>query len=861
MAISDKFIVTGITGGEGGLVNVGTGRNVTWPTTGNPSFANAGLYFTTAEGASAVNITTAADRGVLKPWGVGFADAKPWWATGPGYLECPAAATGRRFSMISDTEANALNSELTDGAGQAEIDFEGGLLFTVGFQIYTDPTLIQHTAEPTITPANAPGMQSMHEVVNGSGSALGQLRINPQNAGGFRPGCLIANGAYGPPHREDWLATNIIGGYGHIPFNRWYPLQVWIRRATTNGGNNGEIRWYLGGTLVSRVTDVNVWVATNNWRLQHWASLLSGWTTARTGVQFRICAPLKIQAVPEADLPDALITNWKENQDLGIDLARHWPALAPVYPLTRTVVSGSPTAPVFGRELNIGGVRPGIAELPLAGPADAEQMIEFPPVWKGTALDNSSPFGRGGWTHISLNCFNPNGTRVAYRVRNAADDGNITEVVFDDSGTGTFTVNGVTVLSGRTALPARSNWQIVLHIKPGDARVTLVRLTDPALSTGLGRTFSTTCTYVEGTAIGKPQVAARNIGALTARVSGVTVNRENRIVIGNSFTGAMSAGNTYAVSGVNQGTKTVTVATMEASAAVRSRKPEAGEVVEWTGNSGGNNGWYTVASSTNTTITFVESIPAATANGSIDLASPSIGCLANRLGQYIPNRYDSDAVAPPYQFMHPLHNSPLGKVHCLIALARSGERLSDFVANVLPQIANMPVPQIVGFCLDVNDTFNSTSVEAMVADTAGIVADMKTVRNWAIDRGGTVTFGAGINGQNTGVVMNGWAARFRRKAVQYGWMAFVADCLGDSRSEGNVQLLNPPALMDGGAITLAGDGLHPDSATATGYMEGAYIDSEAQRFESWISDDGTVIEIGGSGGGGVFAGTIGGTIG
>lgn len=844
MAISDKIIVTGTAGGEAGMVNVGTGRNVTWPTSGNPTFALTGVLFVGTDngGVSAVNITTAADRGTLKPWGTG-ADAKPHWATGPGFVECPQSVTGRRFSLISDSEAAALNSELTDGLGQAEIDFEGGYLFTVGFQLYTDPSTIQHTAEPTITPANAPGMQSMHEFVNGGGSTLGQFRINPTNVGGFRPGALIANGGY-TSQGEDWLPSNQGSPYGHLCFNEWYPLQVWIRRATSNGANDGEIRWYLGKTLVSRQTGVNIWVATNAWRLEHWASLGSGWNTARTGLQFRWCAPLKIQAVPEADLPNALIDCWQRNTELGLDLRRLWPVQCPVYPITLTTVTGTPTVPTFGRTINAGGVFPGICELPLAGDAGEEQMIEFPAVWDGDS--DTTPFGPDGWTHISLNTFFPNGGRLAFRVRNAADSANIAEVVFDDSGTGSFTINGVSTLTGRTDLPEKKRWQIVLSLTAGETRVTLVNQTTDSLTDAtLCKVFTSANTYVAGTAIGKPQASGRNVNAMCVRAGSCSVHAEYTVTVGDSFTSAGSATNTYAISGVNQGTKTFTVATMQ-SGTTRTRRPVAGDSVLVTGT---NAGWYTVASATDTTITVVEAIPSATADGAVDLGSPVIHCLANRLAQHFPNRYDSDAIAPHYRFGHPLLDNFLNKLHPLVNLARSGGRLTELLTSILPNCTLMPKPKVLSMCFDVNDTTATTTAVSMIAQAKSLADNKKLLIDWVIARGGKIILTEGMNGQNAGVVLNGWAPRFRRVTPVQVWQNLEYLVRALTNADRNVTMLRPPAFMPAGSITMAGDGLHPDSATAIDYDAAMHLAAEATENSYGVNaNDGTIQAIGGRSG-------------
>ena len=823
MTITSDILITGTAGGEAGMVNVGVNTNNTWPTSGNPTYATTGLLQQTGDGQGAVNIPTAANRGTLTAWSVG--DPKPSFATGPSFLRMPAAHTNIAFTLLTDAMATAINSTATDGASQAEIDFENGRLFTCGLRIYTNPSTIQHTAEPTITPPHNPGVTYFHDVQTSVGGSFGQVRGNFYNLAGFRPSVLVSNGNY-TSQTEDVLPISGGGGsslpLGHLNVNEWVPFQVWVRRATGAAATDGEIRWYVGGALVMRTTGVTTWWATNSWRLQYFAGMLSGYL-ARTGVQIDFCCPMKLQVVPEADLPSAIITNWQRNTELSLDLRRHWPVMAPVHPVKITTVTGTPTAPSFGRVLNTGGVNPGMCELPLGGDANEEQMVEFPAVFDGT---NASPFGDEGWTYVSLDTMNPQGSRVAWRVRNAADDANLIECVFDDSGTGSFSINGTEVLSGRTRLPAHTRWQpvIALHQNGGQARVALAEISTATFTVRALEWFNATTTYAGG-AIGKPQASVRNVNAATGRVGACSVFASNSWVAGDSYSGDAMAVNTYAVSGVNQGTKTATVATMQSGSA-KSRKPVPGDSVQWTGSTG-NDGWYTVAAASDTTIQFVEAIPSATANGVINISAPALISTANRLMQTLPNRDAASAIAPHYLRNHPLLSSPLSRWHCLFNLARSGQSLAQLITSVLPSCDLSPPMKVLMMCFDVNDSSNTTTPAAMLAQAKALADNKKLFADWIAARGGLLIHAASFNGENAGAVLNGWAARFRRVTPGQTYEIFRDLVRADRALDGHVVLLDPSKFLASGILRMTGDGLHPDNSSAQDYVTGMFLAYEA----------------------------------
>ena len=847
MAISDKVVITGTAGGEAGLTNVGTNANNTWPTSGNPTYATTGLLQqgTDGGGMSALNITTAANRGTLTPWSV--SDPKPTLMTGPSFLRMPAAHVNAAFTLLSDAMSTALNSTAASapgGGATAEEEFEGGYLFTCWFRIYTDPSAIQHTAEPTITPPHNPGVMAFHDVQTSGGSSFGQFRGNFYNLAGFRPSVYVSNGNY-TSQTEDVLPISGGGGsslpLGHLNVNEWYPIQVWVKRATGAAATDGEIRWYCGGALVMRTTGITTWWATNAWRLQYFAGMLAGYTTARTGIQFDFGCPIKFQAVPEADLPTAIITNWQRNSELSLDLRRHWPVMCPVHPVKITTVTGTPTAPTFGRTLNISGVYPGMCELPLGGDANEEAMVEFPAVYDGT---NATPFGDEGWTYISLDTVNPQGSRVAWRVRNAADNANLIECVFDDSGTGTFSINGTQVLSGRTRLPAHTRWQLVLalHQSGGQARVAIAEISTATFTVRALEWFDATTTYAGG-AIGKPQASVRNVNAATGRIGACSVFASNSWVLGDSFSGDAMAVNTYAISGVNQGTKTFTVATMQSGSA-KSRKPVPGDSIKVTGSTG-NDGWYTVASASDTTIVVVEAIPSATANGSVDLTAPALASLANRLGQMIPCRDGASAIAPHYLRNHPLLTSPLRGFHGLFVLARSGQSLSQFITNVLPSCELSPPVKALMMCFDVNDTSNTTTPAAMIAQAKALAENKKLIADWIALRGGLLIHSAAFNGENVSGVMSGWSARFRRVTMAQSYQIFRDLVKADRKLDGHVVLLEPDSFLASGALRMTGDGLHPDNGSAQDYVTGMFLSYEALVTLPGFSSVGAILSTAG----------------
>lgn len=798
MAIKNIRIITGIAGGVGALLNVGTGADKTWPSSGNPTFANSGCYYTFAEGTGLFQLL-GANAGTFKPWGTG-ADAKPAGATGNSFIEMPSAHTGQCVAFMANTDSTALNSTLTDGAGTAEIDFENGYLVSCWVQWWTDETTFSSLAG-SLSPAHNPGALSMHEFKGAVGSTKYQTRMNPYNVGGFAPSIVLSDGGYTGTN------TYIVGtgGFssslpnGHLAFNRWYKFQVWARRATGAAATDGEIRVYLSGRLVFQMTNVNVWATDGNY-LETFFGLLSGFTTARTGCRFRYACPIKVQSVPEADLPTAVTEEWTENTTRDMAMRRLWPVQFTKDRWSVTSPNGG-TLPTIGRVINTGGTFPGRAEAIFRGTSGKKWTSEFPSIWDGTI--GTKVAGPDGRVHVNFLSAVPNGGKVTWRVYAADNTTELIKVLFDDSGTGTLQINGSTVLTGRTALPANSRWQLMASLKAGECRVTLHNLADASKLASMARTITVSSIY-DGGAIGKPTYEIE-IGSGGGSMShqGAGAWARPCALFGDSYKSSNTT-EPYAVSAVNQGTKTVTVGTMG------SRNPSAGDKVYWTGSAGNvNDGTYTVASSTATTVTFVESIPNASVSGSINLVWPQFHCAAQRLGSYIIQSGDADSIPNGYDPC-PFGMTILAGFHAAINFARSGCTQEQDLVNWLPNCTELPPLWALSECFVVNSTTATATEANMNAEAISVAANKRLLTDWVASRGGTMVTTDSPNLQDAGFVVNGTANRFRRRTPRQIDEIYKADL----RSVvGNVFHASTMSRLDANAVNLT-DGIHVDPATA-----------------------------------------------
>jgi hypothetical protein len=804
MAITDKRIITGT-----GVGDVGTGTGKLWPTAGNPTFANSGLYFTFAEGAGLFERTGAA-TGTFRPWGAG-PDAKPSWASGPSFVELPAnhpsgtVYNGQCVAFLANNDVKLLHNNSTDGSTQAELDFEAGYLITCGIQWWCDESAFSWLAGSE-SPVHNPGALSFHAYQNSNADTRYQCRMNAYNVGGFRPSLVLSNGGYVTD--ETVLAGT--GGFssanpnGHLEPNRWHKFQAWVRRSTTAGGTDGEIRVYLGGRLVMRSTGVNVFPTGTFAYLESFFGLLAGFTAARAGYRFRYCCPIRVQVVPEADLPLAVPEEWDENTTRGMDVRRLWPVRTVVDRATVTALNGG-TPPTSGRMVNTGGTYPGRSELIIRGTSGQRFLVEFPPVWAADV--GNRPFGAKGWMHVNFESVVPDGGKITCRLMDADGVSELGKLLLDDTGTGTVKVNDVTVLAGRAQFPDKRRWQPVFHLRPGELRVTLHDLSDDTGLATMCRTFTTTTSYSAEDEIGKPtielEIGAGNSPMKTGK-AGVWANAS--ALLGDSY-GSSNTTEYYAVSGVNQGTKTVTVANMG------TRVPTAGDRVYWAlSNSGVNDGTYTVASATATTITFVEAIPNASATGSINLVWPQYHVAAQRLGVYLAQGGDCDGIPNGYD-PAPFGMTGLAGFNVLLNLARSGKALERDLTYVLPGCVDLPLDTCVIQGYTVNSTTATATESAMNAQAIAVAGNQRLLIEALLARGARVIKGDSPNLQDAGTVVNGAANRWRRITPRQVDEALVAQLPEIAADDGRLFWVATLSRIDANGVTLS-DGIHIDAATA-----------------------------------------------
>jgi hypothetical protein len=523
MAITNHRIVTGVAGGESGILNVGTGADVTWPTTGNPSLAATGLYYTTAEGTGGViNLTTASDRGTHYAWGAqGDGDSKPDWATGPGYIELPAAATNQRVMFLNETDLNAITSgQWTDG-------FD----VTIGIQF-----AVSGTYNPGTVPQNNNTAISIMQPATDSATHA-QVRVQSRNVEGFQPGVEFTFGAYTGTY-------TITGGSSssdpmvHIPYNQWVQLRVHWMRATDATSNNGTIRVWLGDQMICHHTGADAWfvAAVNMGRL---AGLLSGYSTAITGCKIRYCPPIKVRVVPEADLvPEG---SWSENTRQGRDLRRFYSCLV-AGPGSHWSFSGTATTPTTGTNYSVSGVNPLRRRFVIPGTASQTFLMEYNGfVWTGDAAD--SPVGPDGrvWYRFT-DLYTANNCDFDITI-----DGNASPTALHtislNASTDDLVVDGVQLAS---SLATSRRYELLVGIGTANTAVILNDVTETSknatmLGSWVVTTFSGTGRW-DGTQLGSFSVSGTYAGSVSAEVGPVGIYAKLRVVECDSFVSAAANG-------------------------------------------------------------------------------------------------------------------------------------------------------------------------------------------------------------------------------------------------------------------------------------------------------------------------------
>lgn len=446
-----------------------------WVVATGTTFANTGLRF----GGDGAVSASAGNKGTLIAWGSGK-NAKPSWATGPGFIE---------------TSSSNLCFEAIDAASITRAICEDGLEFSCGIQFSIDSAYAAGT-----TPQNNTGVIAIHSGSGASEPTTGHLRVLPHNiTPGWTPSLSIELGVFTGTGRRMFPAggQSSIAPMSAITFDTWYKFRARVRSATVDGALTGEVQYWLNDQLFATFTDVDTYF-TDPTKLVTFCGLLNGYTTPLTGVKIRHCAPYEVRRVPQADIQSAVTIDWTPNTANKWDTRRHWPVCwngigSP------SVMTGAATTPVLGELNSIGGVQPGRYVRIINGTAGNGFTSEFPDYWGGLAAD--SPFGDNGYTHINyldLCCKN---LGVINAIIMAAD--NVTPLITAtiDGTANTFTVNGTQLASG---LAADSRWQIIFQLTTGSANVILHNITDLNIAANVIRTWQIPCAYAGG-AIGKPK--------------------------------------------------------------------------------------------------------------------------------------------------------------------------------------------------------------------------------------------------------------------------------------------------------------------------------------------------------------------
>lgn len=502
MAITSLWRITGDPtpdNGDGPAAgwNVGTGT----------TFANTGLRF----GGDGAAYASAGNKGTLIAWGSGK-NAKPSWATGPGFIE---------------TSSTNLSFEAIDDALITRAICEDGLEFSCGIQFSIESAYVTGTTPPDNT-----GVIAIH---SGSGTGeptTGHFRMLSHNvAPGWTPSLSIEQGTFTGTARRVFAA---LGGSATSPcwaldFNKWYKFRARVRSATIDADPTGEVQYWINDQLVATWTNVDTYY-TDPTRLVTFCGLLNGYTSVISGVRVRHCGPYQVRRVPQADIQSTGTIDWTPNTTSGRDLARFWPVVwngigSP------SQMTGAATSPTLGELNSTGGVQPGRYVRIINGIAGNGFSSPFPDVWGGLAAD--TPF-RNGRTFINFGdlCCKNLGTISAAIY--AAD--NVTKIIdcTIDGTANTFTVNGTQLASG-LATPAR--WQILVQLSAGSAVIILQNVTSNAIAADVMRSWPISCSYAGG-AIGKTEIYGTFSGPGYMGHGDVTVHRKLTIAMTDSYASA-----------------------------------------------------------------------------------------------------------------------------------------------------------------------------------------------------------------------------------------------------------------------------------------------------------------------------------
>lgn len=542
MAVTNHRIVTGTAGGATNALgdsfsNVGSGADVTWPTSGNPSYANTGFSYLTSGAAGTVaswtNLTTASDRGTHYAWDAqGDGDSKPAWATGPGYVEvAPSSATpNSRVEFISQSVAQSISataSNLTDG-----------FTVTFGFQWVINGTYLAD-ATPAHNTGSGGGAVGIIEADHDATAQSFRLQYTTRNVGGLAPG-IIPNLLTSYPGTD--TQASIVGGANSaypmsaLGFNKWYQVTIRVKAASTAGAEDGKVFVFVNGQLVMTTTGADSFFTTTA-RIGKLCALFYPYTTAESTVKFRYCGPVVIRTVPDADVAATIKPLWHDNVTDDRDIVRHYPA-AFANPSTDTTLTGAPwnasgtvgTLPTIGTAYGSGGTFMGRRRFVVAGTAAQTFTLDLNwNIWDGDAED--SIIGPNGWTHLSFNDIYAVADGTVQWIIKHSDGSTLHDFEIDEVAN-TFSIDGVVVQSG---LASAHRWQVVVSMKAGQSVFILHDLTLDTKSAAMVRSYSTTNTWTAD-GLGQPHCNVTYGASESIEIGGLSVFRRNRIIEADSFT-------------------------------------------------------------------------------------------------------------------------------------------------------------------------------------------------------------------------------------------------------------------------------------------------------------------------------------
>lgn len=509
MAITDLRIVSG--DGTG----TGTGAAVTWPTSGNPSLAVTGLFYTNAEGTGFTTLTTPSDRGIHYAWNAqGDGDDQPSWATGPGYVEVPVARTGEFVEFLTQTVIGTLT------AGQ----MQDGIDITVGIQFAVSGTFVAGT-----TPQNNNTAISFME---GDATAQSfQMRAQSRNVGGFAPGIALSWGDY---TGTETVGFSVGGSSSSEPmvmlgYNKWYQLRVRWKRSTGAAADDGATQVWINGQQVYRATGCdNFYGAVGN--LARLLGLGSSYSTAITGCKIRYCPPVKVRSVPDADLaPDWY---WQDNTADDRDLRRWYPCLYSGAGSPWTF-SGTATLPALGTVYTSSGNNPGRTRFVIAGTAAQTFTLTSPTLWSGTVGD--SPLGSDGWVWLRFSdLYHVNACDFTVTINGPSAAIHTIDLKASDN---KLYIDGV---EKQASVATSTRYEILVGLKAGQTVVLLHDLTTTSKSSSMIRKYAVTNSWTAN-GLGTVTIAGTFSGSVSAEVGPIGAYARLRVVECDSYISAAAA--------------------------------------------------------------------------------------------------------------------------------------------------------------------------------------------------------------------------------------------------------------------------------------------------------------------------------